>query len=301
MHGLTDYITACDWSEIFLVWLVLVDDTYQQLYADVRLRQRGPAPQFTDAEVITLSLIADTYFHGCEELMHAFVRQHYRREFPHLLSRSRFNRRRRMLGGVLEEIRQVLAQALIAPTDAVRLIDSAPIPVCTYQRSSHCTTVQGKAYCGVMTSRKAKVFGFRIVLTTTLDQVVDQWLLAPTGPHDSKTAEAVLEDAANLLVLGDNAYCAPLLQQRLAENRHIRLLAPPQRKQIRGQWSAALRQFSNRLRRRIESALSVLTGVFHLEQVGSRSLAGLVARVATRLLAYTLSFFAKAILMPNSN
>ena len=301
MHGLTDYITECDWGEVFLVWFVLVDDTYQQLYHAVRLRQRGPTPRFADSEVITLSLIADTYFHGREELMHSFIRQHYRKEFPQLLSLSRFNRRRRMLSGVIEAIRQGLCAALIPPTDDVRLIDSAPIPVCTYQRSPHCTTVQGSAYCGVMASRKAKLFGLRLVLTTTLEQVVEQWMLAPAAPHDSKTAAGLLEDAAHLLVLGDSAYCAPILQAHLRTTRHIRLLAPPQRKQIKGQWPRSLRQYVNRLRRRIESTLSVLTGVFYLEQPGSRSLGGLVTRIATRLLAYTLSFFAKAILLPNAN
>src|SRR5436190_21884458 len=100
MHGLTDYITECDWGDIFLVWFVMVDDTYQALYHDVPLRQSGPAPRFADSEVITLSLIADTYFHGNEELMVSFVRQHYREFFPQVLSLSRFNRRRRMLSGV---------------------------------------------------------------------------------------------------------------------------------------------------------------------------------------------------------
>jgi hypothetical protein len=191
--------------------------------------------------------------------------------------------------------------ALIAPSDDVRLIDSAPIPVCTYQRSRLCTTVQGHAYCGIMASRKAKLFGLRMVLTTTLDQVVDQWMLVPAAPHDSKTAEALFEEAAHLLVLGDSAYCAPFLQQRLATTRHIRLLAPPQRKQVRGQWPPAVRRFVNRQRRRIESALSVLATVFKVAQVGSRSLAGLVTRIATRILAYTLSFLVKPILLPQTN
>ncbi len=301
MHGLTDYITACEWADVFTVWYVLVDDAYQQLYRNVRLRHAGPSPRFSDSEVITLSLIADTYFHGNEELMVAFVEQHYRALFPQLLSASRFNRRRRALSRLIEDIRQAVGTALIAPGDDVRLMDSAPIPVCTYQRSRLCTTVQGHAYCGVMPSRKAKLFGFRLVLTTTLDQVVDQWMLVPAAPHDSKTAEALLEDAAHLLVVGDSAYCAPLLQQRLATTRHIRVLAPPQRKQVRGQWPSAARRFVNRQRRRIESALSVLATVFKVEQVGSRSLAGLVTRIATRILAYTLSFLVKAILLPQPN
>jgi len=46
MHGLTDYITECDWEDVVTVWLVLVDDTFKLLYP--RLRASGPAPTFAD-------------------------------------------------------------------------------------------------------------------------------------------------------------------------------------------------------------------------------------------------------------
>jgi len=301
MHGLTDYITACPWTDVFTVWFVLVDDAYAATYGQQRLRHRGPAPRLTDSEVITLSLIGDTYFHGNEELMLSFVQQHYRALFPQLLSQGRFNRRRRALSAVIEGIRQVLTVQLLDPSDAVRLIDSAPIPVCTYQRSLRCTTVQGSAYCSVMPSRRAKLFGFHLDLTTSLDQVLDQWMRAPAAPHDSKMAEALLEDQAGLCVIGDTAFYDPTVRQRLAVNRQIQLVAPPQRKQKHGQWPSAPRRFINRLRRRIESALSVLVVVFNLEHPGARSLSGLVTRIATRLLGYTISFLTTAILLPTKN
>ncbi len=137
MRGLTDYITECDWGDVFTVWFVLVDDTFTQLYGHLRLRPSGPAPTFTDSEVITISLISDTYFHGNEELALAFVRQHYRALFPNLLSNGRFNRRRRALSACIEGVLRALSVALIDPHDALRLTDSAPIPVCTYQRGVH--------------------------------------------------------------------------------------------------------------------------------------------------------------------
>ena len=50
------------------------------------------------------------------------------------------------------------------------------------------------------------------------------------------------------------------------------------------------------MRRRIETVFSVLSTVFHIEQPGSHSLAGLVSRLSTRLLAYNLCFIMGPIL-----
>ncbi len=297
MRGLTNYSTEWAWPEIFLVWYVWIDDVFQQLYRDQRLRRRGEAPRFSDSEVITLSLIADTFFHGQEELMIAFVHQYHRDLFPQVLSRSRFNRRRRMLIAVIEAIRRALSDLLIAPDDAWRLIDSAPIPVCTYKRSRHCATLAGPEYYGVMPTRQAKLFGLRLHLTTTLSQVIDQWLLVPAAPRDSKMAQVVLKDSAPRTVIGDNAFRDPTVQAQLWETRGLRLLAPP-RRYDKVAWPPALRRQVNRVRRQIESAISVLSTVFHVQQLGSRSVLGLAARVASRILAYTMSFVVQAGLQP---
>src|SRR3712207_5491859 len=153
MHGLTDYITDCTWEDIFTTWYVLVDDAYQALVAHLgRLRQRGPAPTFSDSEVITIALIAETFFHGNEEVCLAFVRQYHADMFPHLLDDTRFNRRRRALSGLMEAIRRMYTTWLVASDDEVRVVDSMPIPVCTYMRSRQCRTVAGAEYCGVMVS-----------------------------------------------------------------------------------------------------------------------------------------------------
>jgi len=44
------------------------------------------------------------------------------------------------------------------------------------------------------------------------------------------------------------------------------------------------------LRRNIQTALSILTVVFHLKRPNARSLQGLVSRISTRILAYNLCF-----------
>ena len=88
----------------------------------------------------------------------------------------------------------------------------------------------------------------------------------------------------------DNAFHDPAEQDALSQRRHIRVYAPP-RKEARHPWPDVFKQLASRLRRRIETAFSVLVTVFNFEHPGSRSLTGLISRTATRILAYTLCFF----------
>jgi hypothetical protein len=140
-----------------------------------------------------------------------------------------------------------------------------------------------------MVSRRAKLFGFRLHLTTTTNQVVDQWMLAPASHHDGTLTPALLEDAHALWVVGDTAFHNPTAIAWLQQQRQTTLVALP-RRTARQTWPAPVRQQINNVRRTIESALSVLCTVFHLERPGARSLAGLLSRITARLLAYTLSF-----------
>lgn len=301
MRGLTDYITQCDWVDVFTVWYVLVDDAYQLRYGGQRLRQSGPPPRCSDSEVITLSLICDVYFHGQEELMLAFIRQYHADLFPRLLSLSRFNRRRRAAHALIEGIRRLWSDQLIDPHDQLRLIDSAPIPVCVYARAKRSRTLCGSEYFSVMPTRRAKLFGLRLHLTITDQQIIDQWMLAPAAPRDSKLAEVLLSETEWRQVLGDNAFRDPAVAHHLKMKHQVDLQAPPRQKYDKHPWPKAYHQLFMRVRRLIESSLSVLAGPFHIQQPGSRSLGGLLTRIASRILAYTLSFITAPLLMPQLN
>lgn len=301
MLGLTDYITRCSWEHILTVWFVWVDDLCKVLQAEGMLyRERGPRPRLSDSEIITLALFCDTFFQGKEELTLSFVRQHYLPLFPGLLEESRFNRRRRALAEVTEEIRRRLSAQLVAPTDRLRLVDTAPVPVCTYMRGRSCQTVRGAEYCGIMPSKRAKLFGFRLHLTTSWDQVVQDWTLAPASIRETRVIEALTAGKRSLTVIGDQGFQSSEQETNLKESRQV-LLLTAHRRTDRVQWPEATRQMLNRARRRIETAISVLSTVFHIEHPGSRSLSGLLARIATCILAYTLSFVMAKTLMPQTN
>ena len=122
-----------------------MDDTYQALVLKRggSFRISGPVPELADSEVITLSLVIETFFQGHEEVGYAFISQYLRDMFPRLLDLDRFNHRRRALIAVIEAIRRELRNQLIDPTDPVRLVDSAPITLMTYTRGARCHRERG--------------------------------------------------------------------------------------------------------------------------------------------------------------
>lgn len=292
MTGRTDFITDARWVDTITIWYVLVDDAYRVLERHYGAwRQRGPAPLLSDSEVITMALIIDTFFHGHEALGLAFLRQYHPELFPRLPSEGHVNERRTLLGPLIDQIRRQISHTwgLIAADDAVRIVDSAPVWVCTDSRAKDNRTLNGAEYCGVASSHGAKVFGLRLAVTTTTAQVLDDWMLVPASYHDRTTLTALFEQAHDLLVLGDGAYNNPTAAPVLQAKHNIRVLAPP-RKDSRVPWPKRVRRWITRLRRRVETALSILATVFEIERPNARSLQGLVSRISTRLLAYNLCF-----------
>jgi hypothetical protein len=291
MTGLTDFITTAPWPDLLLVWLVLVDDAYQALEHHFGpWRRRGSAPRFHDSEVITVALFIDAIFAGHEALGLHFLRQYHPTLFPRLPTNGGFNTRRTRLGPLIEQLRRyiLLDYELIDPADQVRLVDSAPVQVCTYQRGNDSATLIGQEHFGVCSSKGSKVYGWRLHVRTTLAGVVELWGLAPASAHDSQVLPADLTELADCVVLADGGFNQPSVRQQ-ARRAQVHIYALP-RRDSRHPWPAAFRKLASRLRRRVETALSVLTTVFRIETPAARSLAGAVCRIATRMLAHTLCY-----------
>ncbi len=292
MNGLTNYITEKSWADTITAWYVLVDDGYNRLIArrGKPLRSRGSKPKLSDSEVITISLIIETFFQGHEEVGYSFVEQFLLDMFPDLIDLDRFNVRRRKLVGVIEAIRRDHRDQKIASNNPVRLVDSAPITLMTYTRGKRCRSVVGSQFFGVVSSKKAKFFGLRLHLTTTDNQIIDEWLLAPAAHHDGKVLEELVFNCSDLWLIGDKAYNDAEKESRFWDKRRI-LLLPLRKDNFPEPWSKDVREALGRVRHRVETVFSVLTTTYNIQRPRGRSLAGHVVRIASCILAHTLSFF----------
>lgn len=291
MNGLTNYITDHRWDDTITHWYVVVDDAYQRILArrGRPLRASGPAPTFTDSEVITVALIIETFFQGHEEVGYAFVRQYLGPLFPQLLDLDRFNARRRDLIGLIEAIRCDLRDRILDRSDPIRLVDSAPVTLMTYTRGERCQSVIGKAYFGVVTSKKGKFFGWRLHTTVTGDLVIDDWMVAPASVPDPQALEALIEARRDLTLIGDKIYNDVGLEARLWRKKRI-LLLPLRKDNQHAQWPDGVQRTLGWLRHRVETVFSTLATVFNVQRPRGRSLTGHLVRIATCILAHTLSF-----------
>ena len=200
MNGQTNYITEWNWSNIITTWYVLVDDMYQVIIKNLSepLRSRGPVPRMSDSEVITVSLIIETFFQGHEEVGYAFVVQYLSEMFPDLLNLDHFNVRRRQLIAMMEQIRRLLRDQKLDSTNPFRIADSAPITLMTYTRGKRSQSAIGSDYFGVITSKKAKFFGLRLHATVTDEQLIDEWMVAPASVHDKTALDTLLLESRDL-------------------------------------------------------------------------------------------------------
>ena len=309
MKGLTDYITTAQWSDILTVSFVLVDDAYKVLPSHC-LPDRRFAPRdsikFSDSEVVTVALFSEMVFDGDEDKTLHFMRQYHLALFPNLLDKSRYNRRRRQLVEVMEKIRERLRdlwreQHPLPEDEAnLRLVDSAPVPLCAYARGRRSPSIPVEwrdEWFGVCTSKKMKFFGARCHTTVMLDQMIDSWLLAPGSYDDRKPMSALLEQRNGLALIGDKGYVSQELADRLWEGGEHLLLALKRDNQ-KERWPDGIQRVLGYLRHRVETAFSVLETVFNFERPCSRSLSGLIARVTTKILAHTVSFFLFEALTP---
>jgi len=292
MNGRTNYITEWNWSDIITTWYVLVDDMYQVIIKNLSepLRSRGPVPRMSDSEVITVSLIIETFFQGHEEVGYAFVVQYLSEMFPDLLNLDHFNVRRRQLIAMMEQIRRLLRDQKLDSTNPFRIADSAPITLMTYTRGKRSQSAIGSDYFGVITSKKAKFFGLRLHATVTDEQLIDEWMVAPASVHDKTALDTLLLESRDLVIFGDKAYNDQELEDRLWNKRSIQLL-PLRRRNQQDQWDEPIRKAIGKIRHRVETVFSTLTTTFNIQRPRGRSLQGHIVRITTCILAHTLSLF----------
>jgi len=104
-----------------------------------------------------------------------------------------------------------------------------------------------------------------------------------------------LAEHTYLDALGDKASISAAVAADLWEERHIRLLTVPRRNQRR-QLPDAVRRVLNGARQIVETVNDQLDAQFHIETNHAHTLAGLCARLHTKLAAHTLCIYLNRLL-----
>ncbi len=150
-------------SFIITVYCLVVEH-YRLVKAKYRLRRGGFAPALTDEEVITMEICGAYFKHHLDKDLFAYFHSHYRHFFPNLRDRPSFVRQAANLWQVKAAIWQLIVERSGEAEARVQVIDTLPLPVCTYTRARRDRCFKTLADDGHCAAKKLDYYGFKLGL-----------------------------------------------------------------------------------------------------------------------------------------
>jgi hypothetical protein len=276
-----------DLDTLLTALYVRIDD-----YLAGRVRAGRP-PRLTDSELLTLAVAQVLLGVHSEARWLRLVPEALPGAFPYLPGQSGYNKRLRGALPQLKRVIRVLAADTDLWSDPVWLVDSTPVECARSRPTARRSAMVGAAGYGYCPSHSRWFWGLRLHLVCTPAGLPITWALAPPQIDERQVLMCVLDADAELLaarpgllLIADKNYVSSELDDYL-HHRGAQLLRPSYRNRTPRAGEGLLPH----IRQLIESVYDTLKGQLDLEVHGGRTLTGVTARVAQRLLALTAAIW----------
>ncbi len=245
-------------------------------------------PKLSDCEIIALSVTGESIGIDSENYFWGKLKSDHKGDFPGLIHRSNFNRRRKRLYPFIEELNEHIAHFLNESED-VYLVDSIPIPVCQIARekqSKICKddfeTAPDKGYSAVS---KSYYYGYKLHLVTSARGIFHSMDLTKASVHDVHYLSEIKNSGLSTCALvADKGYLSSTYQLDLFNSCQVNLQTPKRVNQERIPYPVIFR----RVRKRIETLFLQLCDQFMLKRNYAKSNLGLSVRILSKITAVTL-------------
>jgi hypothetical protein len=266
---------------------VRIDDLLKAHPERVPWRPRvGIAPQLSDAEIVTLSVLAALLGFTSEARWLRHARAHLMTQFPYLPQQPGYNKRLRNLAATIGWLITMLARDTSLWTDDVWLADSTPIECGRSRETAQRSELAGFAEYGYCASHSRYFWGLRLHLLCTPGGLPVGFALTGAKADerhallDIVTGDPDLATRTNQMLIADKNYYGREFEATLPK-LGITLLRPARK----GEPERPGARFFKPMRQIIESINDTLKGQLDLEQHGGRTIAGVLVRVWQRILA----------------
>ncbi len=267
----------------------LVCEHYQAIKARYHIRRGGFAPALTDEEVITIEICGEYFKGGTDKDIFAYFRAHYQSYFPHLRDRSLFVRQAANLWQAKAALQAHLTVVSGQAQDEVQVIDTLPLPVCGYTRSSRDRCFKALADYGHCAAKKLDYYGFKLGLRIARSGMIIAYPLLPARPHDIQLLDDLVAGFTGV-VPADKGFIDAVRQALLAE-RHAVLVITPPRKGMTTPHPRCLLRACARIRKGVETVGSHLTERFAVARIRVHDLWHFQHRLIRKILAHTVGVF----------
>ena len=249
-----------------------------------RAHRAGRKPVLTDAELLCLAVAQQLLEVSSERRWIRYARKHLTGAFPYLPGQSGYGKRLRDAGPLIAAVITELARDTDSWHDLLRLVDSTPLPCAASRETVKRSDLAGHCGYGYCASHSRYFWGFRLYLICTAEGMPIIWGLANPKLGEREVTQALLQHdhhlvAAGQVILGDKGFAGRDFEAFVHDELGAHLLRPDRKGEPPRSGKLA------RYRQWIEAVFDTLKGQLTLEEHGGRTLAGVYARVAARLLA----------------
>jgi hypothetical protein len=248
-------------------------------------RRPGRRKKLSDAELICLAVAQVLLGYPSQHHWLRFCYGRLGHLFPYLPHQPGYHKRLIAATPLILRAIQMLATQVPSTADQLRLIDATPLPCGTSRETVTRSELAGWANYGYCASHSRFYWGLKLYLVTTLEGMPMVWCLADPKLGEREVAAELLGHAhdlaalpANVVVIGDKGFAGTDFTRQMTE-LGIAFVRPDRRNETPRHGNLAL------IRQRIESIINTAKSQLSLERHGGRTPAGVMARVAQRILA----------------
>lgn len=247
----------------------------------------GIKPQVSDAELITLGVLAVLLQFDNETRWVRHVRARLSHLFPYLPQQSGYNKRMRKLAALMAAVMAHLAAATSVFTDDLVVVDSTPVECGRSRETAKRSDLAGFAEYGYCASHSRLFWGLRLHLVATVHGLPLAFAITGAKADERQVLLEMLESPAVAVVPGrtiaaDKNYYGKGFEETLA-TQGFSLLRKARAKEQPRPGARLLKP----IRQIIESIFDTLKDQLGLERHRGRTQIGVVTRIVQRLLALT--------------
>lgn len=238
-------------TEIIIIYVLCAE------YLQAMGHHEDPQVRMSDAEVMTIALVAMLYFGG----NYAKARKLLgcRQYIPHMLGKSRFSRRLNRIDHLFLSFFAILAEGWKELNEEqIYSIDTFPVPVCDNIRIRRAKIYQNESYRGYIASKKRYFYGLKVHILVTRTGEPVEFFLTPGAYSDVSYMDQFDFDLpAGATVYADKIYNNYLVEDCLQEDGQI-TLSPFRKRNSKRQVPPWVRFLQHHYRKIVETSASLV-------------------------------------------
>jgi Transposase DDE domain len=275
-------------EDIIITIYVRIEDIYRDVTRHRPLRRAGFPPALSDIEVLTMEIVGEMQGRHGDRAIWRYFDQHWRAWFPKLSAYKTFAKQCANLAWIKETLMHRLFHSA---RDPIHIIDGVPLPIAHNARAYRSRMLKEQCAWGFCAAKDERYYGLKGHMVMAEAGTITHMSVTPANVDERHALWDIAQKIKGLLI-GDKGYIDKDLQAQL--RTYGIDLQTPLRDNMPDTRSPHVVRTLSRMRKPIETALSVLIERFNLTKIKAHNLWHYTNKLLRKLIAYNFHVILKS-------